>query len=190
VCNWLFCGKRFTRSDELQRHLRTHTGEKRFACPVCNKRFMRSDHLAKHVKTHNGNGGSKKGSSESCSDSENSQSAADGTSPHHQHQQQQQQQQQQQHQQQQQQHVQPLHMADMVDVKPPLSVGGPTGLVRWSPVVSSVGSVVPLSPPTSHVVPSPFITVQQQQQQQHKDQKNFCWTNTGKEPKMYQEKLE
>nr|XP_018915929.1 PREDICTED: transcription factor Sp9 isoform X2 [Bemisia tabaci] len=69
VCNWLFCGKRFTRSDELQRHLRTHTGEKRFACPVCNKRFMRSDHLAKHVKTHNGNG-SKKGSSESCSDSE------------------------------------------------------------------------------------------------------------------------
>ena len=28
VCNWLFCGKRFTRSDELQRHLRTHTGMK------------------------------------------------------------------------------------------------------------------------------------------------------------------
>ncbi|KAG5685038.1 hypothetical protein PVAND_014240 [Polypedilum vanderplanki] len=72
VCNWLFCGKRFTRSDELQRHLRTHTGEKRFACPVCNKRFMRSDHLAKHVKTHNGSNatGTKKGSSESCSDSE------------------------------------------------------------------------------------------------------------------------
>jgi uncharacterized Zn-finger protein len=78
VCNWLFCGKRFTRSDELQRHLRTHTGEKRFACPVCNKRFMRSDHLAKHVKTHNGSG-SKKGSSDSCSDSEeNSQSELPG----------------------------------------------------------------------------------------------------------------
>nr|XP_005907300.1 PREDICTED: transcription factor Sp9 [Bos mutus] len=62
VCTWLFCGKRFTRSDELQRHLRTHTGEKRFACPVCNKRFMRSDHLSKHIKTHNGGGGGKKGS--------------------------------------------------------------------------------------------------------------------------------
>ena len=27
ACNWLFCGKRFTRSDELQRHKRTHTGK-------------------------------------------------------------------------------------------------------------------------------------------------------------------
>ncbi|XP_050525224.1 transcription factor Sp9 isoform X2 [Daktulosphaira vitifoliae] len=194
VCNWLFCGKRFTRSDELQRHLRTHTGEKRFACPVCNKRFMRSDHLAKHVKTHNGNNGSKKGSSESCSDSENSQSAADGSSPHHQHQQQQQQQHGQHHQQQQ--HGVPpppaLHnMADMVDVKPPAGMpGSGAGLVRWSPVVSSVGSVMPLSPPSSHVPPpSSFMPVQQQQQQQQhqKDQKNFCW---NKDPKMYQEKLE
>ncbi|XP_046681029.1 transcription factor Sp9 isoform X1 [Homalodisca vitripennis] len=81
VCNWLFCGKRFTRSDELQRHLRTHTGEKRFACPVCNKRFMRSDHLAKHVKTHNGNG-SKKGSSDSCSDSEDNSQPGGVSSPH------------------------------------------------------------------------------------------------------------
>jgi len=26
VCEWQTCGKRFTRSDELQRHWRTHTG--------------------------------------------------------------------------------------------------------------------------------------------------------------------
>nr|1SP2_A Chain A, SP1F2 [Homo sapiens]1VA2_A Chain A, Transcription factor Sp1 [Homo sapiens] len=28
MCTWSYCGKRFTRSDELQRHKRTHTGEK------------------------------------------------------------------------------------------------------------------------------------------------------------------
>lgn len=52
VCSWMYCGKRFTRSDELQRHRRTHTGEKRFQCPECNKKFMRSDHLSKHIRTH------------------------------------------------------------------------------------------------------------------------------------------
>ena len=41
-----------SRSDELQRHRRTHTGEKRFQCPECSKKFMRSDHLSKHIKTH------------------------------------------------------------------------------------------------------------------------------------------
>ena len=27
ICGWMLCGKRFTRSDELQRHKRTHTGK-------------------------------------------------------------------------------------------------------------------------------------------------------------------
>jgi len=52
ACTWLFCTRRFSRSDELQRHMRTHTGDKRFVCPTCSKRFMRSDHLGKHQRTH------------------------------------------------------------------------------------------------------------------------------------------
>lgn len=52
ACSWLFCTRRFSRSDELQRHMRTHTGDKRFVCETCCKRFMRSDHLSKHQRTH------------------------------------------------------------------------------------------------------------------------------------------
>jgi len=52
VCSWLHCGKRFSRSDELQRHVRTHTGDKRFECLDCGRRFTRSDHLQKHARTH------------------------------------------------------------------------------------------------------------------------------------------
>lgn len=51
-CSWDGCDKKFARSDELSRHRRTHTGEKKFACPVCDRRFMRSDHLTKHARRH------------------------------------------------------------------------------------------------------------------------------------------
>uniref|UniRef100_H9G720 KLF transcription factor 13 n=2 Tax=Anolis TaxID=28376 RepID=H9G720_ANOCA len=51
-CRWEECNKKFARSDELARHFRTHTGEKKFGCPLCEKRFMRSDHLTKHARRH------------------------------------------------------------------------------------------------------------------------------------------
>ena len=51
-CHWLYCGKRFARSDELIRHVRIHTNEKNFVCTECSKQFKRSDHLKKHIETH------------------------------------------------------------------------------------------------------------------------------------------
>nr|UEC49164.1 egr [Hofstenia miamia] len=48
------CDRRFSRSDELARHTRIHTGFKPFQCETCLRSFTRSDHLTTHVRTHTG----------------------------------------------------------------------------------------------------------------------------------------
>jgi uncharacterized Zn-finger protein len=52
ICDFLECGKSFTRNEELTRHKRIHTGLRPYACDICNKSFGRKDHLKKHTRTH------------------------------------------------------------------------------------------------------------------------------------------
>ncbi|KAL1730212.1 STE like transcription factor-domain-containing protein [Schizophyllum commune] len=56
MCPLFSCGRLFKRMEHLKRHLRTHTMERPFACPMCRKRFSRSDNLGQHLRTHSREG--------------------------------------------------------------------------------------------------------------------------------------
>jgi uncharacterized Zn-finger protein len=55
ICEWNGCTrlhKPFSKRHKIQNHIRIHTGERPFVCPIaeCGKRFSRQDGLNTHIK--------------------------------------------------------------------------------------------------------------------------------------------
>ncbi|XP_062290264.1 zinc finger protein 420-like [Scomber scombrus] len=48
--------KRFRDANKLARHMRTHTKEKPFSCPVCTMTFSQSYHMTRHLRNQHGAG--------------------------------------------------------------------------------------------------------------------------------------
>ena len=46
------CGRPFRSSWDLRRHMRTHTGEKPYACTFCPYRAAQQEHIATHMRRH------------------------------------------------------------------------------------------------------------------------------------------
>ena len=52
VCTYPNCNKKFKKPCKLDRHMLSHSNERKFVCQQCNNCFQRQDHLKRHLKIH------------------------------------------------------------------------------------------------------------------------------------------
>ena len=48
------CARQFSQKNNLDRHFRSHTGEKPYECSTCGKRFSQKNNLDVHLRIHSG----------------------------------------------------------------------------------------------------------------------------------------